>query len=53
MKNKKINITKKELDRDLNNLVLPEIDWTEPATGYPEGWFEEIQKEKKKDSANK
>ena len=38
MRGKNINIEDKELDRDIINLNLPEIDWTEPSTGYPDDY---------------
>lgn len=50
MKNKKINISKKELDRDIVNLNLPEIDWSKEATGYPKDYRKDSIERRKRNS---
>lgn len=52
MSKNKINISDKELDRDIINLNLPEIDWTKPATGYPKNFTKDsIDRRKNKKSS--
>ena len=48
---KKINISDKELDRDIVNLNVPEIDWDSPNSGYPKNFTKDsIDKRKSKRS---